>query len=61
MRKFLITLKYLRCTYVSRKAVSKSLSELLVNPTGEMSNFLAEDYEAVLKFLNAEKQKTHKR
>jgi len=28
----------------------------LVLPSGEMSNFLIEDYEAVMKFMNAEKQ-----
>jgi hypothetical protein len=28
-----------------------------VAPTGEVSNFLAEDYESVLKFMNAEVQK----
>lgn len=27
-----------------------------VNPRGEMSNFLIEDYESIEKFLNAEKQ-----
>jgi hypothetical protein len=28
-----------------------------VNPTGKMSNFLLEDYDAVLKFMNAEMPK----
>jgi len=28
-----------------------------VNPTGKMSNFLFEDYEAVLKFMSAETKK----
>jgi hypothetical protein len=30
---------------------------LLVDPTGEVSNFLFEDFDAVLKFMNAEMQK----
>ena len=28
----------------------------LVDPSGEVSNFLVEDYDAVLKFMNVEKQ-----
>jgi len=28
-----------------------------VHPTGEMSNFLLDDYEAVMKFMNARTQK----
>jgi hypothetical protein len=28
-----------------------------VDPTGEVSNFIIEDFEAVLKFMNAEVQK----
>ncbi len=28
-----------------------------VNPTGEMSNFLVEDYNAVTSFMNVEKHK----
>ena len=32
-----------------------------VNPTGEISNFLAQDYEEIEKFMRAEKQqKKHK-
>ena len=34
-----------------------SLLYILVHPTGEMSNSLIEDYEAVLKFIDAETQK----
>jgi len=30
---------------------------LKVHPTGEMSNFLLEDFQAVMKFMNAENQK----
>ncbi|MFY9153516.1 MAG: hypothetical protein WAO52_15980 [Prolixibacteraceae bacterium] len=30
---------------------------LKVHPSGEMSNFLLEDFEAVLKFVDAESQK----
>jgi hypothetical protein len=29
-----------------------------VNPSGEVSNFLLEDYEAALKFMDAETQKS---
>lgn len=36
-------------------------SLFLVTPSGEVSNFLLEDYEAVLKFMNAWTQKNNLR
>jgi hypothetical protein len=33
------------------------LFEFLVTPSGEMSNFLLKDFEAVVMFMNAENQK----
>ena len=33
------------------------ITSLFVNPSGEVSNFLVEDYDAVLSFMNAETQK----
>jgi hypothetical protein len=33
------------------------MTSLLVNPSGEVSNFLQEDYEGVLIFMKSEKQK----
>ena len=37
--------------------ICKALTFLKVHPSGEISNFLLEDYEAVLKFMNGGMQK----
>jgi len=44
-------IKKLRNLFVDAELV------IFVTPSGEMSNFLPEDYDAVLSFMNAEKHK----
>jgi len=38
-------------------SVNQLFTEILVTPSREVSNFLIEDYEAVLKLMNTEAQK----
>jgi len=48
-------LKYTVKVHNNKKRVTKNNRNSLlfsVDPTGEMSNFLIEDYDAVLKFMN---------
>ncbi len=56
-----LTQKELLKTFGTKKERQLYLSYrsfvLNVIPGGEMSNFLFDDYEAILKFMNAEKQK----